>query len=54
LGGDVEKDKTGNRPKLIFNDRTGSRAATNKEPFLLQTYLRDTGERMNENKRENY
>ncbi len=48
LTGDVEKDKNGNRTKRIFNDRTGSRAATNKEPFLLQTYLRDTGEIMND------
>ena len=48
LTGDVKKDTNGNRTKRIFNDRTGSRAATNKAPFLLQTYLRDTGEVMND------
>lgn len=48
LTGDMNKDKNGNRTKRIFNDRTGLRAATNKESFLLQTYLRDTGEVMND------
>ena len=48
LTGDVKKDKDGNRTKRIFNDRTGIRAATNEEPFLLQTYIRDTGEVMND------
>ncbi|HEX9078593.1 MAG TPA: HAMP domain-containing methyl-accepting chemotaxis protein, partial [Desulfuromonadaceae bacterium] len=43
LTGDVKKDKDGNRTKRIFNDRTGIRAASNQEPFLLQTYMRDTG-----------
>ncbi|HEX9023978.1 MAG TPA: methyl-accepting chemotaxis protein, partial [Geobacteraceae bacterium] len=48
LTGDVKKDKDGNRTKRIFNDRTGIRAASNQEPFLLQTYMRDTGEVMND------
>jgi methyl-accepting chemotaxis protein len=48
LTGDMIKDKDGNRTKRIFNDRTGLRAATNEDPFLLQTYLRDTGEIMND------
>jgi methyl-accepting chemotaxis protein len=48
LTGDMIKDKDGNRTKRIFNDRTGLRAATHEEPFLLQTYLRDTGEVMND------
>ncbi|MDA8429736.1 MAG: methyl-accepting chemotaxis protein [Geobacteraceae bacterium] len=48
LTGDMLKDKDGNRTKRIFNDRTGLRAAVNEEPFLLQTYLRDTGEVMND------
>jgi len=48
LTGDVNKDKDGNRTKRIFNDRTGIRAATSEDPFLLQTYLRDTGEIMND------
>jgi len=48
LTGDMMKDKDGNRTKRIFNDRTGLRAATNEDPFLLQTYMRDTGEVMND------
>jgi methyl-accepting chemotaxis protein len=42
------KDKDGNRTKRIFNDRTGLRAAINEDAFLLQTYMRDTGEVMND------
>ncbi len=48
LTGDVNVDKNANRTKRIFNDRTGLRAATNEGSFLLQTYLRDTGEVMND------
>ena len=48
ITGDMIKDKDGNRTKRIFNDRTGLRAATNEDPFLLQTYMRDTGEVMND------
>jgi methyl-accepting chemotaxis protein len=48
LTGDPQKDKTGNRTKRIFNDKTGLSASTNQEPFLLQTYMRDTGEIMND------
>jgi len=48
LTGDIKKDKDGNRTKRMFNDKTGIHAATNKDPFLLQTYLRDTGEVMND------
>ena len=48
LTGDPHKDKDGNRTKRIFNDRTGIRCATNEGTFLLQTYLRDTGEVMND------
>lgn len=48
LTGDVKKDKDGNRTKRIFNDKTGIRCAVNTEPFLLQTYMRDTGEVMND------
>lgn len=48
LTGDPQKDKDGNRTKRIFNDRTGIRCATSEEPFLLQTYMRDTGEVMND------
>jgi len=48
LTGDPEVDKNNNRTKRIFNDRTGLRAAQNKESFLLQTYRRDTGEILND------
>ncbi len=48
LTGDMQKDMSGNRTKRLFNDRTGLRAATNDDAFLLQTYLRDTGEVMND------
>jgi methyl-accepting chemotaxis protein len=48
LTGDFHKDKDNNRTKRMFNDRTGIRCATNEEPFLLQTYQRDTGEVMND------
>ncbi len=48
LTGDVTKDTSGNRTKRIFSDKTGTRAVTNQEPFLLQTYMRDTGEVMND------
>jgi methyl-accepting chemotaxis protein len=48
LTGDVNIDKNNNRTKRLFNDRTGIRCATNEEPFLLQTYMRDTGEVMND------
>ncbi|MEI6209710.1 MAG: methyl-accepting chemotaxis protein [Desulfuromonadales bacterium] len=48
LTGDMQKDKDGNRTKRIFNDKTGLRAATSEDPFLLQTYQRDTGEVMND------
>jgi methyl-accepting chemotaxis protein len=48
LTGDAAKDKDGNRTKRIFNDRTGLRGAVNEEPFLLQTYMRDTGEVLND------
>ncbi len=48
LTSDVSIDKNSNRTKRIFNDKTGIQCATNMEPFLLQTYLRDTGEVMND------
>lgn len=48
LTGDPEVDKNNNRTKRIFNDRTGLRAAQNKDGFLLQTYRRDTGEILND------
>ncbi|MBF0289030.1 MAG: methyl-accepting chemotaxis protein [SAR324 cluster bacterium] len=46
LTGDYDKDLVGNRSRRIFNDYTGLRAGQNQEPFLLQCYMRDTGEIM--------
>jgi len=48
LTGDPEIDKEHNRTKRLFDDRTGGRAARNQDEFLLQTYMRDTGEIMND------
>ncbi len=52
----VSKAPTGNRAvdlpvcrnRRMFSDPVGLRAATNTQRFLLQTYLRDTGEIMTE------
>lgn len=44
LTGDPAADLVGSRQKRIFDDPTGIRSARNREPFLLQTYMRDTGE----------
>lgn len=44
LTGRREVDLQRSRDKRIFNDGTGLRAARNENPFLLQTYMRDTGE----------
>jgi methyl-accepting chemotaxis protein len=48
LTGDPEIDKVNNRTKRMYDDQTGGRAARNREAFLLQTYMRDTGEIMND------
>lgn len=48
LSGSYEKDLVNNRTKRLFNDRTGSRCASNTKPYLLQTYKRDTGEVMHD------
>lgn len=48
LTGDYDTDLANNRTKRIFTDRTGSRCGSNKDPFLLQTYKRDTGEVMHD------
>ena len=48
LTGDPELDMANNRTKRIFNDKTGLKAAQNTDAFLLQTYMRDTGEIMND------
>ncbi len=44
LTGDPAVDTLNSRDKRLFNDPTGARSAANKEKFLLQTYMRDTGE----------
>lgn len=46
LTGDHEVDLASNRTKRIYADRTSVRGSANTEPFLLQTYKRDTGEVM--------
>ena len=46
--GNFEHDLAHSRSKRIFNDRTGSRCASHTQPFLLQTYKRDTGEVMHD------
>ncbi|MFB9158707.1 methyl-accepting chemotaxis protein [Chromobacterium violaceum] len=46
--GDPAKDLVESRDKRIFNDAAGLRAARNVQPFLLQTYSRDTGEVLSE------
>ncbi len=48
LTGDYETDLANNRTKRIFDDRTGRRCGQNTQPFLLQTYKRDTGEVMHD------
>ncbi len=48
LTGNYDTDLLNNRTKRIFSDRTGSRCGSNTQPFLLQTYIRDTGEIMHD------
>lgn len=48
LTGKYEVDLANNRTKRIFDDFTGIRCATHTEPFLLQTYRRDTGETLHD------
>ena len=48
MTGDLSTDLINSRNQRIFNDPAGLRAARNKQRFLLQTYMRDTGEIMTE------
>lgn len=48
LSGDYDTDLLNSRDKRIFDDPTGKRSAQNTNPFLLQTYARDTGEVMSD------
>jgi methyl-accepting chemotaxis protein len=43
-----DKDLANNRTKRIFCDKAGLQAARNTNPYLIQTYKRDTGEIMND------
>ncbi|WP_018409940.1 methyl-accepting chemotaxis protein [Methyloversatilis thermotolerans] len=44
LTGDEKKDMVGNRTKRIFDDPVGRRCGQHNQPWLIQTYRRDTGE----------
>ena len=48
LTGDYASDVNNNRTKRIFDDPTGIRCGKHTQPFLLQTYKRDTGEVMHD------
>jgi len=44
LTGNEKVDFVNNRTKRVFDDPVGKRCGTHRQPFLLQTYRRDTGE----------
>ncbi|MBF0411367.1 MAG: chemotaxis protein [Desulfamplus sp.] len=44
LTGDKDVDFINNRTKRLFNDKIGLAAARNETPYLVQKYVRDTGE----------
>ena len=46
--GQREHDLVHCRNKRIFDDPVGARLAANRNPFLFQTYMRDTGEVIND------
>ncbi|MFC5303349.1 methyl-accepting chemotaxis protein [Azospira restricta] len=48
LTGDEKVDFVNNRTKRIFDDPVGRRCGDHTQPFLLQTYRRDTGEIMHD------
>lgn len=48
LTGDHAHDLIHSRDRRKFDDPTGIRSAKNTHPFLLQTYIRDTGEILSE------
>lgn len=48
LTGDEKVDFVNNRTKRIFDDPVGRRCGSHEQPFLLQTYRRDTGEIMHD------
>ncbi|MBK8523072.1 MAG: methyl-accepting chemotaxis protein [Betaproteobacteria bacterium] len=48
LSGDEKVDFVNNRTKRVFDDPVGKRCGDHRQPFLLQTYRRDTGEIMHD------
>lgn len=48
LTGDEKVDFVNNRTKRMFDDPVGKRCGDHEQPFLLQTYRRDTGEVMHD------
>jgi methyl-accepting chemotaxis protein len=49
MTGDPEKDLLNSRhQRIYFSNQTEKRRATNTQPLLLQTYMRDTGEILND------
>lgn len=46
LTGNYQTDLINSRDKRIFNDKVGINAAKNERKFILQVYMRDTGEIM--------
>ena len=46
--GDYQHDLAKSRHKRIFDDPVGQKLAANQKPFLFQSYLRDTGEVIND------
>jgi methyl-accepting chemotaxis protein len=48
LSGDEKVDFVNNRTKRLFDDPVGKRCGDHEQPFLLQTYRRDTGEIMHD------
>jgi methyl-accepting chemotaxis protein len=46
--GQYEHDLARSRHKRIFDDPVGKKLAVNTSPFLFQSYLRDTGEVVND------
>ncbi|MES2352863.1 MAG: methyl-accepting chemotaxis protein [Pseudomonadota bacterium] len=48
LTGDPKIDIANNRTKRIFEDVVGKRCGSHENPYLLQTYRRDTGEIMHD------
>ena len=44
ITGDIKQDTIHSRTKRIFSDPVGKRCGSHDQPFLIQTYRRDTGE----------